>query len=340
MPVTRSTTAPPASSLTDGGTNSILSSHRAPPPFPLTSRTRPPRSRAVSSRATSSRPLSRGAGDPAPFDGSDFSETPHEPGRANNAVDPDMLVMQSTLDEVRQHHVDVQMANREADEQAASSSLARTELPGGQLSHTVHTNAASNAETERMVLQVPVATPVHGREQSHPPIESLPDFTRPTLQLDVIDGEVDTHNESRASSPPQSQSLSQAPIDLTQDSEPSSSPVFPEPSTSSPQLLSVSKPPEFSSSSTVSSSTALSSYTCPICFSPPTNATLTPCGHVCCGVCLFTAVKSTLQRGAFMGEGMGRGNLPRCPVCRAPIPGWDGTGGGVIGLRPRAVFSL
>lgn len=32
--------------------------------------------------------------------------------------------------------------------------------------------------------------------------------------------------------------------------------------------------------------------------------------------------------------------LIRCPVCRAAIPGWDGKGGGVIGLRPRAVFSL
>ncbi|KAI6004739.1 hypothetical protein EDD15DRAFT_1018193 [Pisolithus albus] len=40
----------------------------------------------------------------------------------------------------------------------------------------------------------------------------------------------------------------------------------------------------------------LSAYTCPICFSPPTNATLTPCGHICCGPCLFTAVKATVQR--------------------------------------------
>ncbi|KAG6370835.1 hypothetical protein JVT61DRAFT_11047 [Boletus reticuloceps] len=40
----------------------------------------------------------------------------------------------------------------------------------------------------------------------------------------------------------------------------------------------------------------LSTYTCPICFSSPTNATLTPCGHLCCGQCLFTAVKSTIRR--------------------------------------------
>ncbi|KAI0648641.1 hypothetical protein C8Q79DRAFT_904800 [Trametes meyenii] len=83
----------------------------------------------------------------------------------------------------------------------------------------------------------------------------------------------------------------------------------------------------------------LASYTCPICFSPPTYATITPCGHVLCGDCLFTAVKTTIQRGAYTlpaGERM----TARCPVCRAVIPGWDGKGGGVIGLRPRAVFSL
>ncbi|KAF8071491.1 hypothetical protein FPV67DRAFT_875591 [Lyophyllum atratum] len=81
----------------------------------------------------------------------------------------------------------------------------------------------------------------------------------------------------------------------------------------------------------------LAEYTCPICFFPPTNATLTPCGHICCGACLFTAVKSTIQRGALMRAEM---NVARCPVCRADIPGWDGKGGGVIGLKPRAVFSL
>lgn len=43
----------------------------------------------------------------------------------------------------------------------------------------------------------------------------------------------------------------------------------------------------------------LASYTCPVCFSPPTYATITPCGHVLCGDCLFTAVKTTIQRGAY-----------------------------------------
>ena len=30
----------------------------------------------------------------------------------------------------------------------------------------------------------------------------------------------------------------------------------------------------------------------------------------------------------------------RCPVCRAAIPGWDGKGRGVIGLKPRVVYNI
>jgi hypothetical protein len=44
----------------------------------------------------------------------------------------------------------------------------------------------------------------------------------------------------------------------------------------------------------------LGGYSCPICFSPPTNATLTPCGHICCGLCLFMAVKTTMQRATMI----------------------------------------
>ena len=44
----------------------------------------------------------------------------------------------------------------------------------------------------------------------------------------------------------------------------------------------------------------LGGYSCPICFSPPSNATLTPCGHICCGLCLFVAVKTTMQRANMM----------------------------------------
>ncbi|KAK0222911.1 hypothetical protein EDD85DRAFT_248903 [Armillaria nabsnona] len=82
----------------------------------------------------------------------------------------------------------------------------------------------------------------------------------------------------------------------------------------------------------------LSSYNCPICFTPPTNATLTPCGHICCGSCLFTAVKVAKRRAGLMAGG---GELlAKCPVCRATIPGWDGRGGGVIGLKARTLFSV
>ena len=40
----------------------------------------------------------------------------------------------------------------------------------------------------------------------------------------------------------------------------------------------------------------LHTYSCPICFSSPTNATLTPCGHIMCGECLFTAVGAAAAR--------------------------------------------
>jgi len=46
----------------------------------------------------------------------------------------------------------------------------------------------------------------------------------------------------------------------------------------------------------------LSTYSCPICFCPPTNATLTPCGHIACGSCLFKAVKAGLSRVTWRPE--------------------------------------
>ncbi|KAF9030292.1 hypothetical protein BDZ89DRAFT_1013764 [Hymenopellis radicata] len=85
------------------------------------------------------------------------------------------------------------------------------------------------------------------------------------------------------------------------------------------------------SHSTEGPSNGLSAFACPICFSPPTNATLTPCGHVSCGACLFNAVAIALRTA--------EDRTPRCPVCRAHIAGWDGKGGGVIGLRPRVQYT-
>jgi hypothetical protein len=41
----------------------------------------------------------------------------------------------------------------------------------------------------------------------------------------------------------------------------------------------------------------LAEYTCPICFSPPTAAAALVCGHLFCGECLFSAVKTSIKRG-------------------------------------------
>ncbi|KAJ3743007.1 hypothetical protein DFH05DRAFT_1370263, partial [Lentinula detonsa] len=70
---------------------------------------------------------------------------------------------------------------------------------------------------------------------------------------------------------------------------------------------------------------------CHIYFSPPTNATITPCGHVACGPCLFTAVKTALRwETMMMGGAIRDEDGPRCPICRALIQGWDGKGGGLV----------
>ncbi|KAF7789753.1 hypothetical protein EIP86_000699 [Pleurotus ostreatoroseus] len=85
-------------------------------------------------------------------------------------------------------------------------------------------------------------------------------------------------------------------------------------------------PPPDSERPKASRAEPLASYSCPICFSPPRFPTMPPCGHICCGECLFTAVKSTIERSQFHG--------PPSDNAKAPIPGWDGMGGGVTGLKP------
>lgn len=72
----------------------------------------------------------------------------------------------------------------------------------------------------------------------------------------------------------------------------------------------------------------LSEYVCPICYSPPTRATLTPCGHILCASCLVESISSARERA-----GGGPGSPAHCPLCRAVLKGWDGKGGGVIGLE-------
>jgi hypothetical protein len=48
----------------------------------------------------------------------------------------------------------------------------------------------------------------------------------------------------------------------------------------------------------------INEFTCPVCYGIPKNATMTPCGHVMCGECLFTAVKANIRRAT----GQVRGN--------------------------------
>ncbi|KAG8213456.1 hypothetical protein J3R82DRAFT_11973 [Butyriboletus roseoflavus] len=136
-------------------------------------------------------------------------------------------------------------------------------------------------------------------------------------------------------------SSNSVPIDLSDSDSPtvvtSTSPIVSHDKPTSPSPVPPSGPTAIATS-TVSAPEPLSAYTCPICFSPPTNATLTPCGHICCGQCLFTAVKSTIRRN--MVVAMERAPAARCPVCRAEIPGWDGRGGGVIGLKMQVLYSL
>lgn len=338
MPVTRtrSTTAPAPSSPSRGTVDLTFPfPPRAPPSFPLTSRNRVPRNRTASSRATSSRRSSPGINAVGRNVNSNHLELT-DPGEISVPREPGVPVMQPTLDEIRDSHVGIHVADLQQDEHGPSSSTQSSVYSSAiERRNMMGVSTSSNCDSGQEVHR-------HEREHSLPPIESFPYFpVSPSQGGDITE---EFGGESRASTPPQTQTQtqSQTPIDLTQDTESTPSPSTAKllPSTTSPQLLSTSKPFDSSFSAQISGSAPLSQYTCPICFSPPTNATLTPCGHVCCGACLFTAVKSTLQRGAFMGGGMGPGNLPRCPVCRAPIPGWDGTGGGVIGLRPKAVFLL
>jgi len=81
--------------------------------------------------------------------------------------------------------------------------------------------------------------------------------------------------------------------------------------------------------------TPLAAYTCPICFSAPKDAALTPCGHIMCASCLFGAVRAARAR-ALESARPQEAETACCPVCRAVLSGWDGRGGGVIGLEIKA----
>ncbi|KAI5451637.1 hypothetical protein NCC49_001618 [Naganishia albida] len=116
----------------------------------------------------------------------------------------------------------------------------------------------------------------------------------------------------------------------------------------------------------------LASFECPICFMPPVQAVLTPCGHIMCGKCLFDTLKSQAIRDGKRPNPVGqypptrhppgkrrtkkelewertrpvlRGRIlsGSCPVCRMELEGGLGTvpgEGGVKHLEIRTVTEL
>ena len=127
-----------------------------------------------------------------------------------------------------------------------------------------------------------------------------------------------TQNEPSGSVEPETQSPPQKPISS--------------PSSEVPTTLSSSKA---TTKDTIRPADPLSDYTCPICFSAPTNATITPCGHICYGSCLFGAVKAGIQRAGMEhhpGGNRGRAAAParyvllwascclRCSMCFLKMP--------------------
>ncbi|WFD29709.1 hypothetical protein MSPP1_000720 [Malassezia sp. CBS 17886] len=62
----------------------------------------------------------------------------------------------------------------------------------------------------------------------------------------------------------------------------------------------------------------LSTYRCPICLSAPTNASITPCGHVFCGTCLHDSLTTQMRRDGhewtaadWLGAMQGSADTPR-----------------------------
>ncbi|GHJ88836.1 hypothetical protein NliqN6_5238 [Naganishia liquefaciens] len=116
----------------------------------------------------------------------------------------------------------------------------------------------------------------------------------------------------------------------------------------------------------------LASFECPICFMPPVQAVLTPCGHIMCGRCLFDTLKSQAIREGKRPTEVGqyppirrppgkrrtkkeiewessrpplKGRIlsGSCPVCRMELTGGFGTvpgEGGVKYLEIRTVTEL
>ncbi|KAJ9119124.1 hypothetical protein QFC22_003615 [Naganishia vaughanmartiniae] len=108
---------------------------------------------------------------------------------------------------------------------------------------------------------------------------------------------------------------------------------------------------------------------CPICFMPPSQAVLTPCGHIMCGKCLFDTLKSQAIRDGKRPNPVGqypptrsqngrrktkkeieleksrpslKGRLltGSCPVCRKELEGGFGTVAGEGGVKSLEIRTL
>ncbi|KZS94237.1 hypothetical protein SISNIDRAFT_549418 [Sistotremastrum niveocremeum HHB9708] len=106
------------------------------------------------------------------------------------------------------------------------------------------------------------------------------------------DRQTNSHNHQQPSPPASVPSSQSSNLSQPQQSQSSQSQSQNQPQASS----STQKPPTREKTPQATASEPLGNYACPICFSAPTNATMTLCGHVMCGECLFTAVKTTMAR--------------------------------------------
>ncbi|KAJ9103213.1 hypothetical protein QFC21_002636 [Naganishia friedmannii] len=113
----------------------------------------------------------------------------------------------------------------------------------------------------------------------------------------------------------------------------------------------------------------LASFECPICFMPPAQAVLTPCGHIMCGKCLFDTLKSQAIRDGKRPNPVGQYPITRapnarrktkreieleksrpplkgrlltgsCPVCRKELEGGFGTVAGEGGVKSLEIRTL
>ena len=160
----------------------------------------------------------------------------------------------------------------------------------------------SESQTPPMRKRRRMDAPQHLSQPVAGPSSSFPPLSRPTLHMETDVSEDSENDRIVEVAPPRADPFPPPPP----------SPRHPTPLSSTP--------------------TPLAQYTCPICFSPPSSPTLTMCGHIMCGSCLWAALRSARDRALASGRNP---NEARCPVCRAIIVEWDWKGTGVIGLETK-----